>query len=663
MADLRTRIAALSPAQRARLESRVAALFAGDASRPRIGPRDRARPTPLGIAQQREWAISRLRGANNVPGAFRVEGEVDLDRLGRVLTALIDRHEVLRSTVEIGADGTPAQVVRPVTPVPVPVVDLSDVPPAEQPELVRAVCRAELLRPFPPESHQRLRFSLIRLARHDHVCVLITDHAASDAWSLAILIREIATLYGRGGDPADLPRSPIQFGDFAAWQRGHCDAAYVADELRHWRQTLAGIPETMALPADRPWPARTTYAGDVHAVDLPVDLVAEIRRFSERENVSLFPILLAASSVLLYRHLDQEDLVIGSLVSGRTRVDTEDLVGCFANPLPLRMRMAEDHRLRDVVAQARDTLATALDHQDVPFDRLIEELGLARESAQTSLSRMWINVITVPNFTLDLPGLRFAPAPLDLGLASVDLTLSAIPEGDRLRLEWQYMTELFDADTVALLADQFEAVLRQVLTLPDRAVDDVEFAAAAPPESAPAAGVVELFARRAALTPYAAAVVGAGTATTYAELNRAADRPAAVADGDRAAAILTGLAAGPPRPGLEATARDLVHRLGLGAGDRILAIAPPGAEPPVTAVLAAWLAGGAVALDDPSGPDDLAALVERERITVVALPAAAWPARLDALNAVGGSLRSVVVMGERPDLDGWAWPATPVVAG
>ena len=737
MADLRSRIAALSPAQRALLESRVAELMAAGATgRTRIRPRDRSRPTPLGIAQQREWAISRLRGANNVPGAFRVDGPLDLKLLSRALTELLDRHEVLRSTVEIGADGVPVQVVHPTTTVPVPVVDISGVPPERQPERVRAVCRAEILRPFDPAATQRLRMRLIRLAPDAHVCLLITDHAASDAWSLAILIQEIATLYaayGSGGP--GLPRPELQFGDFAAWQREQVGAGHADAELRHWRQTLAGIPATMALPADRPWPARTTYAGDVHTVDVPADLVAAVRRFSERENASLFPILLTACSVLLHRHLDQDDLVIGSLVSGRTRVETEGLVGCFANPLPLRMRMADDLTLREVVRQARDTLATALDHQDVPFDRLIEELGLARESAQTSLSRMWINVITVPIRTLDLPGLRFSPAPLDLGLASVDLTLSAIPEGERLRLQWQYMTELFDAGTVALLADQFQTVLRQVVTDPDLVVDDVVLDAA--PEASPEPPGADPVARQAGLTPYATAVAGDGFSIAYAELDRDADRLAdrlrAARDGSApvgvpvdtprdlavaAAALLkAGLTAAcekegplviataitrgpsfrPAAPGGSSgtvSARELADRLGLGAGDRFLAVLPPGAVLPAAGMVATWLAGGTVVVPSWAGEtpraagvgssgsgeglraagvgssrsgETLQAAVERHRVTVLQLPTDTWRAWLDDLGDPAGlprGLRLVVVTGEeRPapeELAAWERLAVPV---
>jgi amino acid adenylation domain-containing protein len=535
MADLHSRIAALSPEQRKLLESRVADLVAarGPAQRERIKPRDRARPTPLGIAQQREWAIERLRSANNISGAFRVEGELDLELLSRVFTEVTERHEVLRSTVAQQGDGTPVQVVHPVTPVPVPVADLSHLAPDQQREEVQRRCKAEILRPFDQKDPQRLRITLMRLAADIHVALFITDHAASDAWSLSIVVQELVALYDihRNGGRS-LPPPEIQFGDFAAWQREQFSGPRIAAELQHWRQTLAGIPAGLALPTDRPYPARPTYAGDVHDVNLSPEFAADLRRFSERENASLFVILLAACSVLLYRYLDQEDLVIGSLVAGRKRVQTERLIGCFANPLPLRMRLTDDQTLREVVHEARHTMATALDHQDLPFDRLIEELGLGRESSQTSLSRVWINVLTVPDNTIELPGLRITPEPIDLGLASVDLTLSAIPRADTLQLQWQYMTELFDADAVVLLADQFQKVLRQVVTAPGTAVRQVELAVApASTRQAPAAapggvdaGFVELFQRRVALAPYAPAVICDGVPTSYADLNRDANR-------------------------------------------------------------------------------------------------------------------------------------------
>ncbi|MEU9332345.1 amino acid adenylation domain-containing protein [Streptomyces sp. NPDC048290] len=530
--DLQARIAALSPDKREVLERRLAAMAAerAPATAGRIVPRDRGVPTPLSFAQLREWTTGRLRGSNNIGGALRLVGDLDLDLLSRVLTEIVDRHEALRSTVEL--DGrTPVQVVHPVTPVPTPVVDLTDLPAEEQPAEVRRRADAELVRPFAPEDVQRLRLQLLRLAPDTHVALFTTDHAASDAWSMAILVREFVTLYGvhRGGGTGGLPAPEIQFGDFAALQAREYTDERIAAELAYWKRELDGAPTRLALPVDRPYPARPTFAGAQYHIDLAPELSDELKVFSERENASLFMVLLATFSVLLHRYSGQDDLVIGSAISGRNRVETEQLIGCFANLLPLRMRLAQDQTLRSLVHAARSTTTSGYDHQDLPFERLLEQLGIGRDAAQTPLIQVMVNVLTAPANTLAVPGLTIAPEPMDIGPVSIDLTLFAMPRGDTVSLQWQYSTELFDTATVELLAAQFVHVLRQLVTAPDTAVGEVEFIVAPAAAATGTAvdhgpGFVELFQRRAALAPHTTAVTHGGTAVSYAELNRDANR-------------------------------------------------------------------------------------------------------------------------------------------
>ncbi|MBG0816362.1 non-ribosomal peptide synthetase [Planomonospora sp. ID82291] len=763
MTDLHSRIAALSPEQRATLESRVADLMAarGPAREARIRPRDRSLPTPLGIAQQREWAIERLRSANNISRAFRVEGRLDPGLLNDVLAKVVERHEVLRSTVELGADGTPVQIVHPAGPVLTPVVDLTHVAPEDQGAAVRRHCKAEIMRPFDSRDAHRLRVTLLRLAEDLHVVLFTTDHAASDAWSLSIIVRELVTLYGllkNGG--GGLPLPDIQFGDFAAWQREQFDEERVAAELEHWRETLDGIPAPPELPADRPYPARPSFVGDVHIVDLSAELTAELGAFGERENAPLVSILLAGCSILLHHYLEQDDLVVGSLVSGRNRLETEQIIGCFANPLPLRVRLSGDLTLREVVRRASEAMATAMDHQDVPFERVIELLDLGREASQTSLSRLWINVLTVPGESLEVPGLRITPEPIDLGLVSVDLTLSAVPRPGSLQLQWHYMTELFDRETIVLLAGKFEEILQRLVASPDIAVRQVEPASAPVRKARPPAadvGFVELFQRRVELAPKAPAVVCDGVATGYADLNRAANRLARelrargvggetpvgilverspalavaivgvlkaggayvpidpsypperislllsdagakvlvtqerlaplVADPPAETVLLDGPATdghadhdldGTPDPAslayivytsgstgrpkgamiehrsLVTFARDIVERLGLGAGDRFLQFASPSFDVLVEELFPIWLAGGAVVIPTRhlvSGEADLVDLVERERLTVMELPTAYWHEWVRELDRLGRELprclRLVIIGGER----------------
>lgn len=776
MTDLQSRIAALSPEQRALLESRVADLAAarGSARKERIRPRDRDRHTPLSFAQQREWALERFRPANNISGALRLEGEVDLELLSRILTEIMARHEVLRSTVEM-VDRMPVQVVHPVTPIPVPVVDIGDLDPEQQRREVRRRFDAEVMCPFPPEQAQRMRVTVLRLCPDKCVALLTIHHASSDGWSMAIVLREATALYQalRDGKRASLPPPPIQYGDFAVWQREHLGEEWMASELEYWRHVLADIPPRLALPTDRPCPARRTFAGAHHTVSLPGEATVAMQRFAEGEGVSISMIMLAASSVMLYRYTEQDDLVIGSAITGRIRTETEQLIGCFANALPLRMRVSRTQTLREVLHQARDVASAAFDRQDIPFDRLIEELA-PKETSQTPLIQMMINVLTVPgdilrraDQALEMPGMRITPEPLDPGPIPIDLSLNVEARPARVHLQWHYSTELFDAETVIRLADQFEHVLDQLVSKPDSRVGDVDLldtrAATVAAQTAPLAeagvGFVELFQRQVTLAPDAPAITCDGVVTTFGDLNREANRlahhlrtlgvapetpvgilmdrspqlavailgvlkaggayvpmdPQCPAERisfmlcDAAAPVLitteqlAPLAAGadPPHtvllggpdplpvgadddlPGaptptsaayvaytsgstgqpkgvviehrsLVTFAREVAERLQLGAGDRFLQFASPSFDVLAEELFPIWLAGGAVVIPPPrmTGPGiNLVELTERERLSMMELPAAYWHEWVRELDRTGrtlpSSLRLVIVGAER----------------
>ncbi len=779
MADLQSRIAALSPEQRALFESRIAEMVAARGSAPadeRIQPRDRSRPTPLSFAQQREWALERFRPANNISGAIRLDGEVDLDLLGRALTEVMARHEVLRSTVEM-TDGTPVQVVHPVTPIPVPVIDISELDPQEQTAQVRRHYDEEVKRPFPAGETRMLRVTALRLGRSEYVVLLTLHHCASDGWSLAIVVQEAATLYKafREGKGAALPPPPIQYGDFAAWERARMGEERIAAEVEHWRQVLADIPPRLELPADRSYPARRTFGGGDHKVALSPDVTAALQRWAQDEGVSFSMILLAAVSVVLHRYTGQHDLVIGSAVNGRLRSETEQIIGCFANVLPLRMKVSRSQTLREVLHQARDVVSTAFDHQDVPFDRLIEELA-PRETSQTPLIQMMINVLTTPGNlaqqagqALEVPGVRITPVQVDFGPIAVDLIVYAEVRPDKVHLLWHYSSELFDHLTVVRLADQVEHVLQRLIAEPAARIGDVELLGTpvTPVTTAPAvssaeatASLVELFQRQAGIAPDAPAVIYDGAAVTFDELNRQANRLArhlrslgvgedtpvgvllgrspqlAVAilgvlkaagayipmdpeypadrirymlsDARASVLITTGefsglaggadlahtlildgadaLPAGPdddlpgaPRPrsaayvvytsgstgqpkgvviehrSLTVFAREVADRLQLGAGDRFLQFASPSFDVLAEELFPIWLAGGAVVFPpDPASSLGmrLVDLIERERISVMELPAAYWHEWVRELDRAGrrlpDSFRLLIIGAERP---------------
>lgn len=752
MTDLQRRIAALSPDQRARLEARLAELAAARGHRVGAGipPRDRDRPTPLAIQQQREWTFAQFQTIT-IPGAFRVEGRLDEHLLGRVLAEVVERHEVLRSTVELRPDGTMTQVVHPAAPVPVPVVDLSHLAAGEQRARLRDSWQAEIETPFDPRQRLRLRVRLFRLAERTHVVFITADHVAADAVSVGILVREFATRYV--GAPLD-PLA-IQYGDFAAWQRS-VETERIDAEARHWQETLAGVPAGLALPSDRPYPARPTFAGADHRTELPATIATGLRRLGERESASLGILLLAACAVLLHRYTGRDDVVIGENVSGRNRAELEPLIGCFVGALPMRMRITDEQSLAAVVRHARETVVTAYDHQDLPVDGMLDRLGLGA-AAPATLFDMWLDVRT-PETDLEVPGLRITAETIETDLiAATPLTLDADPNGDTLRLRWIYMTELFDPGTVRVLADQFGRVLRAFVDAPGTTVGEVPLAVAAPAandarDDAP--GFVELFQRRVAQAPFAPAVVHDGVPTSYDELNRAANRLAhrlralgvgrdtrvgvlvdrsprlavailgvlkaggaylpidAAYPAERIAGMLadagvrvlvaeerlasigagsvdhtvlveelvdgadTDLPAGPDpgaaayvvftsgstgRPkgtliehgSLVTYARDVVDRLGLGAGDRFLQFASPSFDVLAEELFPTWLAGGCVVIPARpllGGGEDLAALIERERLTVIELPTAYWHEWVRELDRDGrrlpGCLRLVIIGGE-----------------
>jgi non-ribosomal peptide synthetase component F len=541
MTDLQTRIAALTARQRAQLEERVARLAATRATggRERIRPRDRSRPTPLSYAQQREWALERFRPSNNIIGAMRMEGDVDLDVLSRALTEITARHEVLRSTVEV-VDGTPVQVVQPVRPVPIPVVDLTGLPPQRQEAAVRRHFDAEVERPFPPQRVPRMRATMLRLDPRTWIGLLIVHHAASDGWSTALVVHEAIQLYrafheGRG---SPLPPLEIQYGDFAVWQREHLTEEWMAGEVRYWRQVLAGMPPRLALPTDRPYPARRTFEAAQHPVTMPRDMAIAVHRLAEDQNASISMIMLTAMSVMLYRYTGQDDLVFGSAITARNRIETEPLIGCFANVLPLRMRVSRNQTLREVLRHAREVVATAFDHQDFPFDRLVEELA-PRETTQTPLIQMMINVLTTPgelfrttDQAVEMSGLRISPEPVRLGPIPIDMILIVNPRPESIELHWHYSSELFDAGTVIRLANQFSHIMDQLVHELDRRVGEVHLLDTATVTSSPVKasagetfrGFVDVFQQQVALAPDATAVAYQGSTLSYEELNRDANR-------------------------------------------------------------------------------------------------------------------------------------------
>ncbi|MFL6200611.1 MAG: amino acid adenylation domain-containing protein, partial [Thermoanaerobaculia bacterium] len=389
---------------------------------PPIVPRPRERDPPLSIAQERLWFLAQLdpeSPAYNVPVALRLEGDLDLAAFQRALDGIVRRHEALRTSFP-ESGGRPVQRIVPPTSVPLSVIDLSKVP-----EEARRLAAEEAGRPFDLRQGPVVRATLLRLGDRDHVALLTMHHIVSDGWSMGVLVCELSALYA--GSP--LPALPIQYADYAEWQREWLAGGVLDAQLAWWRERLEGAPAVLELPTDRPRPAVQSLAGGALPLSLPADLSAGLINLARRENATLFMVLLAGFEALLSRWTGQEDLLVGTPVANRGRGETEGLIGLFVNTLALRGRPEGGLAFRGLLGQAREESLAALARQDLPFERLVEELRPDRDLSRPPLFQVMLIHQNAPLGRLELPGLALSPVELPAGTAKFELTLALTETG------------------------------------------------------------------------------------------------------------------------------------------------------------------------------------------------------------------------------------------
>jgi amino acid adenylation domain-containing protein len=477
VSDLRQRIANLSPDKRALLERQLLekSHASGDARRiPRRAP---AETYPLSHTQRRLWYLAQWQpesAAYNAPSAFRLRGPLDADCLHESLDALVKRHESLRTTFRtIG--GAPAQRIAPSAALPRTTLDLSARPEAErETELARAL-RAECGRPFDLSRDLMLRALLVRLGREEHVLLLVTHHIASDGFSSAILHRELSALYSarlRNAAPT-LQELPIQYADFACWQQGASHAEMLARHLAYWKRQLDGAPLELELPSDRPRPAARTDGGARVYFNLPGKLVRSVAGLSKKPGVTLFMTLLAAFDVLLHRCTGLEDLLVGTPIANRTKPELEDLIGFFANTLVMRADLSGDPTFLEILQRTCKTALDAYAHQDMPFDRLVEELHPARDLGRTPLIQVAFALQNTPAKPLQLPGVEAERIEVQTGTAKFDLLLNMTETPGGLSAWFEYSTDLFERETVARMAQHFGVLLEAIAADPGRRLSEL----------------------------------------------------------------------------------------------------------------------------------------------------------------------------------------------
>jgi amino acid adenylation domain-containing protein len=503
-----------------------------------IERRQSAEP-PLSYAQQRLWFLHQLSPgsfAYNLPAAVSLRGRLDARALARSLTEVTRRHEVIRATfMEDG--GVPIQRIAPAAPFLLPIVDLAGLPLPVGRREARRAAREEARRPFDLTRGPLLRVTLVRMSAEESTALVNLHHIAGDGWSIGVLVRELGELYGAFavGRPPSLPELPIQYGDFAHWQRRWLTGGELERQLAYWRQRLAGAPAVLDLPTDRPRPPVQSLRGKSLRVELSAPLVRGMKTLGQGANATLFMVLLASFEALLARYTGAEDLVVGSPIANRSRVETEGLIGLFANPLPLRGDLSGDPSFRALLERVREATLQAYAHQDLPFERLVEELRPERSTAFSPLFQVLLALQNAPAARLQLTGLTLELSEVDKGTEKFDLSLNLEEVGETVRGTLSSSVDLFDRTTVERLWEHLVRLVAAGVEAPGRRSS--ELALFSPGElhqliaewndaELPTAGgaLHGLFAAQVRRSPESLAVVCGAEAMTYEELDRRAER-------------------------------------------------------------------------------------------------------------------------------------------
>jgi amino acid adenylation domain-containing protein/FkbM family methyltransferase len=495
---------------------------------------------PLSFAQQRLWFLDQLVPDNpfyNTPGAIDLAGALDVAVLAASLGEIVRRHEMLRTRFAT-VRGLPVQVVGPALPVTLPVVDLSGIAAAPRSTEVSRLELALARGPFDLSRGPLLRMGLLRLGQESHSLVIVVHHIIADAWSVGILVRELAALIEAlaARRPSPLRPLPIQYADFAVWQREWLTGEVLEGFLAAWQERLAGAPEFLSLPADRPRPAVQSYHGAAFSFLLPDTLATRLKALCRRSEVTSFIALLAIFDVLLYRYTGQRDLVVGAPIANRNRLEAEGLIGFLANTLVLRSDLTGDPSARVLMGRVREVALWSYAHEELPFDVLVEALRPGRSLSHMPLFQVLFSVQSADVPAPALPGLRFRLRPIEHGVTHVDLVLRFRETAEGLVGDLEYSSDLFDAATIERLSVHLRVLIEGVLAEPERRISELPLLTAGEREqlvrswnatSAELPGVghlYELFAAQALRTPAAVAVDSCSESLSYAELALRAER-------------------------------------------------------------------------------------------------------------------------------------------
>jgi amino acid adenylation domain-containing protein len=502
-----------------------------------MSPVSKDRPLPLSFSQQRLWFLANLSpdsSAYNIPAVFRLTGHLDVDALEQSFNEVVKRHEILRTRFEM-EDEQSVQIIVPEVPLNIEVRDLGGSTSKEREPAAIRMAIEEGQRPFDLSQPPLLRVMLLRLAEEEHIAVLTMHHIVSDGWSMGVFIRELAALYEAytQGNNSPLEELPIQYADYAVWQREQLRGERLEQELDYWREQLRGAPAVLELPTDRPRPAVQSHRGGRRQFTMNEELSGQIRELARSEGVTQFMLLAAAFNVLLHRYSGQEDILIGAPVAGRERAELEDLIGFFVNTLVLRTRVARSATFRELLAQVRETVLGAFMHQSLPFEKLVDELQPQRSLNHSPLFQVMFTFQNASTEPIGLSGLTLTPME-DTGTAKFDLTLLMHDAGEGFGGTLEYNTDLFDTQTVTMMMENFKVLLNALTLKPHEAISTLPLMTESEralllcinetgERFAPEGCIHQLFEAQVERTPDNVALTSEELSFTYRELNQRAN--------------------------------------------------------------------------------------------------------------------------------------------
>ncbi|MGV2831540.1 amino acid adenylation domain-containing protein [Myxosarcina sp. GI1(2024)] len=443
----------------------------------KIEPISRTEKLPLSFAQQRLWFLAQLEPDSpfyNRPAAVRLQGQLNLNALEQSFNRIVARHETLRTSFQT-TEGEARAVIDSVETFTIPLIDLSSLAASEKPTQIQQQIETEARHPFDISSERLIRIKFLRLEAQEHIVLLSMHHIISDGWSIGVLVRELASLYRAfsQGQPSPLSELPIQYVDFAAWQRQWLQGEVLETQKAYWLKQLENAPKVLELPTDHPRPAVQTFRGAKYSFNLSPELSTALNKLSQQQGSTLFMTLLAGFQTLLWRYTAQSDIVVGSPIANRNRAEIEGLIGFFVNTLVLRTNLAGNPSFIELLQRVRETTLGAYAHQDLPFELLVEQLQPERDLSHTPLFQVMFILQNAPMSELELPGLTLTPVKSESETAKFDLSLYMSETESGLKGNFEYNTDLFERATIARMVGHLETLLEAIVANPQQHLSDL----------------------------------------------------------------------------------------------------------------------------------------------------------------------------------------------